>query len=115
MKYEAWVKRNWGDVKDPLRDLFIMTVGLAGETGEVCELLKKDVRGRKGQSLDRRKLALELGDVLHYLTRIAVRHKLSLGMIQRANVAKLEYRRKYRKNPKVEVAMAGKIIFEGCK
>lgn len=100
--YDAFVRHNWnrrkgareaGDKRDPSRDLFIMSVGLAGETGEVLELLKKHVRDGK---LDRDALLLELGDVLHYLTRIAAEYGLSLPQVMDANVIKLEQRAKER-------------------
>ena len=74
-----------------MRDLYIMSTGLPGESGEVCELLKKHVRDGK---LDTEKLKKELGDVLFYLTRIALRFDLTLDEIILANVAKLEDRAK---------------------
>ena len=73
-----------------LRDLFIMSVGLGGETGEVQELLKKHVRDGH---IDVRALALELGAVLYYLTKIAQRYGLTLATLKRLNREKLEARR----------------------
>lgn len=75
---------------EELRQLYIMSVGLAGEVGEVCELLKKDVRDGH---LDRRELCLELGDVLYYLVKLAHHFDLSLGTIMRVNREKLTARR----------------------
>lgn len=113
-EYECWLAANWNG-SDDLRDLFIMTAGLAGETGEGCELLKKDIRGRPGQTLDRRKLCLELGDAHHYATRIAQRHGLTLADIQAANVSKLTHRRANGKNEAAELELCGAIIGESAR
>lgn len=100
--YEQFVAEQWDHRRngvasptpeqqaDPLRQLFIMTTGLAGECGEVVELLKKHVRDNR---LDRDDLALELGDVLYYLVRIGQEFGFTLGEIQDRNVAKLMARR----------------------
>jgi NTP pyrophosphatase (non-canonical NTP hydrolase) len=76
---------------DALRQSYIMDTGLGGETGEVLELLKKHVR--EG-AIDRRELAMELGDALHYLTKIGQRYGISLGDIKRINREKLLARRR---------------------
>ncbi len=99
-EYDAFVRQNWSRRKSaaankpgPSRDLYIMATGLAGETGEVLELLKKHVRDG---SIDTRHLLLELGDVLHYLTRIAAEYGFSLPQVMDANVVKLEQRARER-------------------
>lgn len=91
--YDTFVRENWsrrksgsGNKPRPSRDLYIMATGLAGETGEVLELLKKHVRDGE---IDRDALLLELGDVLHYLTRIAAEYEFSLLEVMDANVLKL--------------------------
>jgi len=100
-EYEKFVVDFWttrkGQRKKSLRQKFIMTVGLGGETGEVLELLKKEVRDGK---LDVDELALELGDVLYYLTKIATVNGLTLKDLMVRNRKKLEYRRKYGKAAK---------------
>lgn len=100
--YERFVAQQWSHRRNPagkvgaefdaaaLRQLFIMTTGLSGEAGEVVELLKKHVRDGK---LDVDALALELGDVLYYLTRIGQEFGLSLADIQERNQLKLIARR----------------------
>lgn len=92
-QFDTFVRENWdrrraaSAAKPPApRDLFIMACGLAGETGEVMELLKKHVRDAP---LDRDALLLELGDVLHYLTRIAAEFGFTLEEVMQANVSKL--------------------------
>lgn len=96
--YQTWVAHNWsrlssrdGRLMDAaaLRELFIMSVGLGGEAGEVQELLKKHVRDGREIETD---LRLELGDVLHYLTRIASQFGMTLDEIMLANRNKIEAR-----------------------
>jgi len=94
---DFWTSRRVEDESNELRQKFIMTVGLGGEVGEVLELLKKDVRDGK---LDVDDLALELGDVLYYLVKIADSHGLRLKDLMERNKAKLEHRRKYGKAAK---------------
>lgn len=66
------------------------TLGLAGETGEVVDILKKVLF--HGHKLDVDKLSYELGDVLFYLTAIATMHNISLADIATMNVRKLRAR-----------------------
>ncbi|MGC1550752.1 MAG: MazG nucleotide pyrophosphohydrolase domain-containing protein [Rhodanobacter sp.] len=93
-KYQQWVEFNWNRLgferaPNQLRELFIMSVGLGGECGEVQELLKKFVRDGREIEGD---LRLELGDVLHYLTRIASQFGMTLEEIMLANRSKIERR-----------------------
>ena len=89
--FEQFIRDGSFRTKGDIESLFVMTVGLAGESGEVCELLKKYVRDDKEIHGD---LLLELGDVLHYLTMIAHTFDMSLDDIMKANIHKLEERRK---------------------
>jgi NTP pyrophosphatase (non-canonical NTP hydrolase) len=73
-------------------ELAYAALGLAGETGEAVELVKKSFR--KGGKLDRVALRDELGDVLYYLTRIANKAGFTLAQIADANVLKLAKRQK---------------------
>lgn len=70
------------------------TLGLCGEAGEVAEKVKKVLRDQGGQfsEASRADLALELGDVLWYLARLASELNLDLGEIASANLAKLASR-----------------------
>jgi NTP pyrophosphatase (non-canonical NTP hydrolase) len=94
-EYQKWADENWhskGQLRQFMdqRDYFIMTAGLGGETGEVLEVLKKDVRDGK---FDKENLTKELGDVLYYLTMIASYHSISMQEVIDKNVKKLEDRR----------------------
>lgn len=96
-EFQEWVRAKWTTSPDrelTLRDDFIMSVGLGGETGEVLEILKKGVRDGK---MDTIHLTEELGDVLYYLTMIASRHNILLSTVMEVNVSKLNKRYANRK------------------
>lgn len=65
-------------------------VGLAGEAGEFCELVKKGIFHQHG--FDRARAAKELGDVLWYVAALATRLDLSLADVMAANIEKLRTR-----------------------
>lgn len=105
-----WVKDGWTrkseTEQDQVRELAVMALGLTGEvdeviaeirkaTGGVTERIKKEIRG--DGPLDKGKLKLELGDVLHYLCRIATHYDIGVGDVMRANIEKIEARRGKRK------------------
>jgi len=99
--YADWVEEGWNGhgshpiaAKRPIeineRDLTIMSLGLAGETGEVIEILKKRVRDGK---FDPEDFKLEMGDVLFYWCRLARAFNVTPTEIIKANVEKLNKRR----------------------
>jgi NTP pyrophosphatase (non-canonical NTP hydrolase) len=65
-------------------------LGLAGEAGEVVELVKKACFHRAPYASD--KMKKELGDLLWYINQMAHAHGLSLEEIAQANVDKLQAR-----------------------
>ncbi len=75
----------------PLDDDGYNVIGLCGEAGEVAEWVKKAVY-RKNAKFTEEMLLLELGDVIHYVTRIAIKHGWTLKEIMAANISKLEKR-----------------------
>ncbi len=70
------------------------TLGLAGETGEVAEKIKKIIRDKGGHlsAADKIAIAKELGDVLWYLANLASELGLSLNDIAQTNLEKLRSR-----------------------
>lgn len=72
--------------QDIERSLYIMSMGLAGETGEVMELLKK--RTRDG-TWDVEKFVKEMGDVIYYWARLARHFGIQPSEIIAANKRKL--------------------------
>ncbi len=70
------------------KDIVLLgAIGLAGETGEVCDHLKKVIF--HGNSPDRDHLVKELGDVMWYLTVIARTNEISLEEVLQKNIVKL--------------------------
>jgi len=72
-------------------------LGLAGETGEVCEVMKKQIRDKESDFDDetfKHRLSEELGDVLWYIANICTDMDLSLAEIADNNLKKLSDRRK---------------------
>lgn len=65
-------------------------LGLVGEAGEVSEKIKK---WHRDGTVDGRQVALELGDVVWYITRLANTMNYTLEDILRMNVEKLQARR----------------------
>lgn len=67
------------------------TLGLAGETGEVVEKVKKIFRDNDGKITEEKKkeISKELGDVLWYLSQIATEFDLKIEDIAKENIEKL--------------------------
>lgn len=72
------------------------TLGLAGETGEVVEKIKKVIRDNRGlvDNEARSELLKELGDVLWYLSQLSTELGVSLDDVAVKNVEKLRSRAK---------------------
>ena len=80
--------------------LGILTLGLTGEAGETADKIKKYYRDLNGESLSINNaydIAQELGDVLWYLSQIALEIGFSLSDIALINQSKLEDREKRNK------------------
>lgn len=77
-----------------LKNLEYPTLGLAGEAGEVANIVKKIQRDFGGEITDeiRAKLKDELGDVLWYISACADELNLTLTEIAEFNVEKLAQR-----------------------
>jgi NTP pyrophosphatase (non-canonical NTP hydrolase) len=77
-----------------LSNLEYPTLGLAGEAGEVANIVKKIQRDHGGIITDevRGKLKDELGDVLWYISACADELGMTLSEIAQYNVAKLAKR-----------------------
>lgn len=70
--------------------LLVATLGLAGEAGEVADIIKK-YHGH-GHSLDINKLKKELGDVQWYIAEICTVLGLNLDDVPTENIEKLRKR-----------------------
>jgi NTP pyrophosphatase (non-canonical NTP hydrolase) len=71
-------------------------LGLAGETGEVVEKIKKIIRDNEGTipAETYELLIKEMGDVLWYLARLSDEFGISLSTIAKKNLEKLLDRKK---------------------
>ncbi len=87
-EYEDFV---FNRAKMPVGDDAYNVIGLCGEAGEVAEWVKKSVYRKNGKFTENM-LLLELGDVQHYLTRLAISHGWTLKQIMSANMDKLTER-----------------------
>jgi NTP pyrophosphatase (non-canonical NTP hydrolase) len=93
-QFQAFVKHG-NFTKDERDSKFLAAMGLAGEAGEVCDLLKKHLL--HGKELDRDELNKELGDVLWYLFHAFNAFGFTFEEVAEANVEKLcnRYPRQY--------------------
>ena len=78
------------DISDPEIMMVWNALGLAGEAGEVADLVKKGVFHQHG--LDLEKLKKELGDVLWYVAALCTTSGLSMSDVMQANIEKLKAR-----------------------
>ena len=90
--YQNEAARTINDTPDAGIDLVLvnMALGLAGEAGEIVELIKKGTF--HGHTLDKAKLSNELGDLAWYLAGICTVLDLSYGEVLSANIEKLRQR-----------------------
>lgn len=70
--------------------LLNFSLGLAGEAGEVADLIKKHIY--HGHPLDKEKLVKELGDCLWYVTGMAWALNVGLARVATVNITKLRKR-----------------------
>ena len=68
-----------------------LALGLAGESGEVVEKIKKIVRNKNGQinNDDKEEIKKELGDVLWYISQLSLELGIPLSEVAEANIKKL--------------------------
>ncbi|OGF30399.1 hypothetical protein A2533_02365 [Candidatus Falkowbacteria bacterium RIFOXYD2_FULL_35_9] len=66
-------------------------LGLAGESGEVAEKIKKVIRDNNGEVTNekRQEIKKELGDVLWYVAQICTELQISLDEVAELNIEKL--------------------------
>lgn len=76
---------------DAGKNFIYPTLGLAGESGEVAEKIKKVLRDKGGvaDNPTKQEIAKELGDVMWYLSQIASELGLSLEEVVSENLKKL--------------------------
>lgn len=104
MSYRENVLKTANPAIDTLeKKLSMGGLGLAGEAGEVVDLIKKILH--HGKPLDRGKLISELGDVRWYLEYLSIALDVSMEEIEAKNSEKLVEKR-YKNGFTVEAANA---------
>lgn len=88
-EYQQEVMRTCGHA-DFHERLMMSAMGLAGEVGEVNDILKKHLW--HGHNLDHEKLKIEIGDVAWYLTLLCNTLEMTLEEVLEANIQKLKRR-----------------------
>jgi NTP pyrophosphatase (non-canonical NTP hydrolase) len=93
-KTSSFAKYPGSNDPNDLMGLLYCVLGLAGESGEVSEKVKKILRDNDGVVTPEHvaALKLELGDVQWYIGQIAKRLKLTLDEVATANIDKLQSR-----------------------
>lgn len=90
-EYWLWVNRRWdSDPRSEREKIWCAALGLCGEAGEVIEPIKKGLV--LGKPISRSCLVKELGDVLHYWSRIAGHFGITPNEVMQANIVKIEGR-----------------------
>jgi NTP pyrophosphatase (non-canonical NTP hydrolase) len=84
-EYQRAVARTQGN-----NTLATLALGIAGEGGELCDLIKKHLA--QGHTLDGGKLHEELGDLLWYVAALANLLEFDLAIVAEANDEKLKAR-----------------------
>lgn len=89
-EYQRQSMRTAGDPSDPAWELSGYGLGIAGEAGEVADIIKKvNHHGHPLTPELRQKLKKELGDVLWYVQGIAYRTGFTLAEVAESNLQKL--------------------------
>jgi len=96
MKFDDYQKesRKTALYPDAGKNFVFPVIGLAGETGEVSEKIKKVIRDKDGIMDGEAKASIkkELGDVLWYIAQLATELDLSLTDIAKSNIDKINSR-----------------------
>lgn len=79
----------------PENRIFYAALGLAGESGEVADKIKKVLRDKNGIFDEETKdqIMKELGDVLWYISQFGIELGMTLDKIAEKNLEKLKSRR----------------------
>jgi len=107
--YTSEVLRTYAGPPNSMLDkLTLGALGLAGESGEVIDMIKK--RLFQGHEIDQEKLLDELGDVFWYYTLILQATGYSLQEVMLHNIEKL--RRRYPDGFEIERSVNRSIVHE---
>lgn len=90
LEYQELSKRTLPSSGTSPMNLSNYAMGLAGEAGEVVDLLKKHLH--HGHELDRQAVIGEIGDVLHYAAGLCTMLGIDFEGVATSNIKKLEAR-----------------------
>ena len=93
MKFEDYIqkcKRTYAWQGLPDIEVYMLCMGLAGETGEVIDYLKKV--GFQGHELNKEKLKSEMGDIMWYFAMLCNFFDIKFDDILKSNIEKLQKR-----------------------
>jgi NTP pyrophosphatase (non-canonical NTP hydrolase) len=88
--YQEAAARTAAQDSDPVKAVCAYAMGLAGESGELVDMLKKDVF--HGVPMTLAQLESEAGDVLWYLSNLCRIHGVDLQHVAENNLMKLKRR-----------------------
>jgi NTP pyrophosphatase (non-canonical NTP hydrolase) len=86
-QYQDWTARTAPHFDDIVEEMVAWSMGIAGEAGEYCDIVKKEVW--HNHPVDNDKKVKELGDILYYVARSASVLGYSLEEVCLMNQAKL--------------------------
>lgn len=89
-EYQRAAMRTWNEQRSLNEQELNAALGIAGEAGEVADLLKK--YHFHGHDLDEQRVVKELGDVLYYVAALAFTLGYDLSEIAQVNITKLKIR-----------------------
>jgi NTP pyrophosphatase (non-canonical NTP hydrolase) len=88
--YQREARRTMPISLNPNEKLSMLCLGIAGESGEIIEAVKKDLY--HGHFLDKKEVSKEIGDTFWYLANLATELNLSLENILDEYIEKLKTR-----------------------
>jgi NTP pyrophosphatase (non-canonical NTP hydrolase) len=91
--FDIYQTQAWSFAKDSAKSTEYLFNGLAGEVGELCSLRAKAVRDGYGPE-HRDNVKKELGDVLWFVSSIAMHYDFPLSEVAMKNIDKLLDRQK---------------------
>lgn len=91
-EFEESVGRTWDDSKPWTLQVLHALSGLAGETGEVAENIKKGIFHERYDLMTPDRMQVELGDVEYYATQLERLFGLKKEQVCQANAEKLAAR-----------------------
>jgi NTP pyrophosphatase (non-canonical NTP hydrolase) len=92
-EYQKMTRRTESKEQNEVEKILNYSMGIAGEAGEIVDAVKKAVFHKHGLTpAFKRKLALELGDELWYIARLADVLGYTLEDIATMNIGKLKER-----------------------